>query len=160
MRSLPAILLVGLLAAGCTPGNDNRLAEELLEGPTPVTFSTNKTLEHPSFPLKCEAVGTEGPGGVFMPIMLLSSPIPRGGSETRSVVSGRPGTIKVFRGTNRIAASNFFLGEFQVDGFEKGAEESRVNIGFNLTAQQRLFLYATDEKGLKRLAVHRVNGTK
>lgn len=95
-----------------------------------------------------------------MPIMLLSSPIPRGGSETRPVVSGRPETIKVFRGTNRIAASNYFLGEFQIDGFEKGADESRVSIGFNLTAQQRLFLYATDEGGLRRLDVHRVNATK
>lgn len=91
--------------------------------------------------------------------MLLTSPLPRGASGTRSIGSGWSETVKVYRGTNRVAASNQFLGEFEVSGFASGEEKSRVQIGFNLNAQRELFLYASDERGMKQYNVRLVGAS-
>jgi hypothetical protein len=159
MRTSLFILLVGMVSAGCSPKTSNPSFQVLLEEKTPITITTNTALDRPRFPLKCEAVGTDGPGGEFMPVMLLSSPFPRGGSETRTLGSGWPETIKIYRGTSQIAASNHFLGEFQVAGFGKDAEKSSVDVGFTLTAQQQLFLYASGERGNKQYNVRRVDAS-
>lgn len=157
MRTLQHILLLGLLAVCCRQQDAKTIAPFVVEEHTPVTKVAEAALEHPSFPLKCASVGADGPGGVFLPVMLLSSPLPRGANERRSFASGNPQTIKIYRGTSSIAASNLFLGEFMVAGFDTEEERIRVSIGFNLTEKEQLLLYAIDEHGTKQYEVHRVD---
>lgn len=159
MRNSFFIFTLGLIVAGCGMRNGKQVPDVLLEHGTPVTVTTNRALEAPHFPLKCEAVGFDGPDGSFEPVMLLTSPLPRGASQTRPLGLGWPEMVKIYRGTNQVAASNHFLGEFQVVAVASEEEKSKLEIGFELSAQKDLFVNATDETGGKRYEVRRVGAS-
>lgn len=75
------------MTVGCGVRHGKAGSKVLLEKETPVMVTTNTALARARFPLPCEAVGFDGPDGMFEPVMLLTSPLPRGASETRPIGS-------------------------------------------------------------------------
>ena len=60
--------------------------------------------------------------------------------------------IKVYRGTNDIAAGNHFLGRFQVVGYSNSKQSLDVTLLFELSGKKQLFAIARDRNtrtGLK-----------
>jgi len=100
----------------------------------------------PQFPLAYEAVGIET-NGQFVPVMFLRWPSPgwRFKDVTFDLNAGAP-KIGVYRGTNEIAANNFFLGEFQIIGHPKTKKTLDVMISFELSEKRQLFVVVRDKE--------------
>jgi hypothetical protein len=107
----------------------------------------------PRLPLTSPAVGIEAPDGKFTPMLFLNWPPPGWGFQdlTFDLKAGAP-AIKVFRGTNEIAASNHFLGRFQIVGYPKNKQSLDVMFLFELSEKKQLFVIAREQNnrtGLK-----------
>ena len=109
----------------------------------------------PRLPLSSPAVGIEAPDGKFTPMLFLDWPPPGWGFEnlTFDLKAGLP-EIKVYRGTNELAASNQFLGRFQITGYAK-KQPLDVMVLFELSEKKQLFMIARDanKTSLKLLRV-------
>ncbi len=100
----------------------------------------------PFAPLACECLGVADESGQFVPIMYLSGSVPRGGGQTFSLNPGD--TLKVYRGTNQLAAKNHWLGEFNVSDFqEPGPRPANLEIDFEITAERRVLISARADGG-------------
>ena len=53
--------------------------------------------------------------------------------------------LKIYRGTNEIAASNHFLGEFQIGGYSKTKSPLDGTVFFMLSETKQLFVEAQAE---------------
>jgi hypothetical protein len=98
----------------------------------------------PRLPLFSPAVGIEAPDGKFTPMLFLDWPPPGWGFEdlTFDLKAGLP-EIKVYRGTNEIAASNQFLGKFQIAGYSTKPSLD-VMLLFELSEKKQLLMIARD----------------
>lgn len=104
------LLIAALAVSSCRKPPGTAL---LIENPTYV--STNAKVEGapPGVgPLECETLGVWDRRGNFVSIMYLSGTLPRGGGQNMMLESTN--SFRVYRGTNRIAASNHFLGEYLI----------------------------------------------
>lgn len=122
----------------------------LLERQTPIVETTNSTFEVAALPLHFPAVGVETPDGKFNPIMFLTSNElhTRGkGNGYKSFMTIGPNVespkIKIFRGTNDIAAENYFLGEFEIVNYKKIKEPRELWLSFDVDEKKQLFVRAS-----------------
>ena len=110
----------------------------------------------PELPLSSEAVGVELPDGRFYPIMFLKGRLPEHGYKTPlltvDVKAGHP-RIRVYRGTNEIAAANHFLGEYEISGYSKAKQSLQMMIIFDIETDGRLFLQARDVDAAHNIAL-------
>jgi len=116
----------------------------------------------PRLPLSSPAVGIEAPDGKFTPMLFLDWPPPGWGflDLTFDLKVGAP-EIKVYRGTNDIAASNHFLGRFQIVGYPKSKPSLDATLLFELSEKKQLFAIARDRNtrtGLKLKPVDTISG--
>lgn len=92
------------------------------------------------------AVGFEASDGSFFPVLALCNPVPRGGSVEPIRLSNR--RLRVFRGSDPIAANNVLLGVYEI-----ASAESELQIGFSISRDGRLRLSAKDPESGKNLAI-------
>jgi hypothetical protein len=136
----------------------------LLEQRTPFTQTPNLG-EVPELPLSSEAVGVELPGGEFYPIMFLKGRLPEHGYKTPLLTvdaKAGPPRLKVYRGTNELAAANHFLGEFQILGYSRAKQSLQLMVIFDLETDRRLFLKVRDVDATHNIALKpkRIESTK
>src|ERR1017187_490647 len=114
----------------------------VLEKQTPIVATTN-LVNDPNLPLSFEAVGVEAPDGKFNPIMFLTGPVPRIGYKkpllTVDLAAGVP-KLKIYRGTNALAATNHFLGQYQVVDYSKTKPSLVLMIVFLIDEKNQLSL--------------------
>ncbi|MDB6025220.1 MAG: hypothetical protein JWM68_1443 [Verrucomicrobiales bacterium] len=117
-------------------------ARVLLEPQTPLA-EIRDTGEKPVLPISIEAVGIEEADGKFTPVMFLTWP--QAGYNyktfTTDLKAGTP-RLKIYRGTNELAASNHFLGEFQIEGYRKTKSSLEGMVFFMLSEKRQLFVEA------------------
>jgi hypothetical protein len=120
--------------------------ETLLERQTPLVEVTYLTNEVPNLPLCYPAVGTEMQDGKFNPIIFLTHESGRlgAGQKEFSMIGPKfePARIKIFRGTNDIAAENYFLGEFEIVNYREIKEPRELWLFFSVDEKKRLFVQA------------------
>lgn len=117
-----------------------------------------QTREKPNLPLRIEAVGIEAPDGKFIPAMFLISP-GTGENYKNFTIDLKTGTprLKIYRGTNEIAASNHFLGEFQIDGYSKTKPSLDGVVFFTLSEKKQLFMEAHEAEHNTYLKLKRID---
>ena len=111
----------------------------------------------PGLPLSQAAAGIEGADGKFVPMMFLVWPQPGWNFQdlTFDLKTGSP-EIKVYRGTNEVAAQNHFLGTFQISGFSRARPALDVILFFQLSSDRQLFLIARERNHNTHLKLRRV----
>lgn len=145
--------LGALLLAACV-----HLKQEprvLLEQRAPFTWTPNPA-EVPELPLSSEAVGVALPDGKFHPIMFLKGQLPGHAYKTPLLsvdVKSGPPRLKVYRGTNELAAANHFLGEFQISGYAKTKQSLQLMVIFDLEPDRQLLLQVRDVDAAHNLAL-------
>ena len=124
-----------------------REPQVVLEEPAPIVVQSTYFVDEPQFPLPFEAVGVELPDGKFRPIMLLAGRVPFTNSK-KPLLAADPKAgvpkLKVYRGTNELAAANHFLGEFQVSGYSRTRQSLQLMIHFDVDPKHRLLLKVRD----------------
>ena len=122
-----------------------REPQTLLEQQTPLVAVTNRFDRVPNLPLRYPAVGTEMPDGKFDPIMFITTTDSGNGYKDAFSTIGpklKPPRIKIFRGTNDIAAENYFLGEFEIANYGKIKQPRELWLFFSVDEEKRLFVQA------------------
>lgn len=134
----------------------------LLEQGTPLVEATNHNDRVPNLPLRYPAVGTELPDGKFDPIMFLTTGDSGNGyKEPFSQIGPKLAApkIKIFRGTNDVAAENVFLGEYEIVDYGKIKRPMELWFFFSLDEQKRLFVQAraVDKTSNEALKLRRIS---
>ena len=159
MRALLLLFTAGLLSIGCRRQNiDAKDFFVLVEEQTPIEESTNLLLA-PHLPLAYDAVGVQDRER-FDPVMFLSGPLPRAGSEslfTLNRTAGAAPEFKVYRGKQGDAEKNKLLGVFQLIDLPPTQQSIDVQIGFQLSEKRELFVCAHDMVRDKLLKLRRVD---
>jgi hypothetical protein len=143
-----AALMVGWLVIFMIvkQGIANELSSRvLLEEHTPL-IEIRDSGRRPSLPLSQDAVGIEAPNGKFTPVMFLTWP--QAGwnfQEFAYDLKTEAPRFKIYRGTNEIAVSNHFLGEFQIGGYSKTKTSLTGTVFFMLSQPKQLFVQAKAE---------------
>lgn len=140
-------------------GMANELSSRvLLEQDTPLV-EIRDSGRRPSLPLSQEAVGIEASDGKFIPVMFLTWP-QAGWNFEKLAFDLKAGTprLKIYRGTNEIAGSNHFLGEFQIEGYSKAKSSLDGTAFFMLSETKQLFVKAQAENKAN-LRLKRVDAT-
>ena len=150
---------VTALLAGCSARQGSPDGRVLLEKNVFMEPTGKYSGVPPQFsPLQCECLGVLSVyRGQFEPIIYLSGSLPRGGGTTVSLNPGE--TLKVYRGTNQVAAKNLLIGEFNVTNFP-GTDPRPVNmeVDFELTAESNVLISArVDGQSFKYLKLDRVD---
>jgi hypothetical protein len=97
--------------------------------------------------------------------MFMTGPVPRRGYKTPLLsvdAKGGAPKLKVYRGTNELAAANQFLGEFQIAGYSRTKQSLQLMIIFDLDTKQGLSLQVRDVDSTHNTAlkVKRVETTR
>ena len=115
----------------------------VLEKPVPIIAQSSNFVDDPHFPLPFEAVGVELADGKFRPIMVLAGRVPFTNSKKPLLAfdpnEGMP-KLKLYRGTNELAAANHFLGEYQVSGYSRTEQPLQLMIHFDVDSNRQLLL--------------------
>jgi hypothetical protein len=137
-------LVLALGVSSCSRPNGAWL---LIENPTPVSTTAKVEGQPPAVgPLPCEALGVADRYGDFVPITYLSGILPR--SAGQNIALNVSNCFKVYRGTNRIAAGNHFLGEYLVTDLPASpAGLHEVTLSFRISEKRELYMYARSNGG-------------
>jgi hypothetical protein len=112
----------------------------------------------PRLPLGQPAAGIEGADGKFVPMMFLVWPPPGWNFQDLTFhLETAPPEIKVYRGTNAVAADNYFLGKFQITGSSKSQPTLDVILFFQLSGDRQLFLMAREKSHNTHLKLRRID---
>jgi molecular chaperone DnaK len=151
MRSLLSALALTVLVFGCQKQNRASL---VVEDATPIVGAGRVT---------AEALGIETLGGVFTEIIQLGTIVPASRSEIFSTAEDGQLqiTIFLFRGTNRMAASNHALGRFQIVDIPSGPRGTpEIEVTFSITERQ-ILISARDLKSKAKIEIRRLtSGTR
>jgi hypothetical protein len=140
---LPLGALLALLTVGC---------DRTKQSPEELTIQENVPLAA-SDAESAEWIGIAGGKGqgeraIFEKVIELKRPVPRGGSIGVHLQMRRgapPPSVLVYRGTNRWAEDNEFVGEFRVREWPRSDEASLLaRVGFRITEQQSLLMWLRD----------------
>ena len=146
------LVFLAALVSSCRQPSGNQVT---LEQNTPFTVADIPAAPHPVQPLPCEAVGVADPSGRFEPIMFLNSPHEHGGGTAVPLLPTN--LIRVYRGTNLLAAGNHFLGAFRVTDFGTEQFKDFITVDFEFTANHDLLMYArTDARTARLFTLQRV----
>ena len=146
-RTLFLILTLVLSLFGCQTKDRAPL---IVEDATPIVGAGYTT----------EAFGIETLGGVFTPLFKAGTPVPCSRSEVFSTAADGQSEIMVapFRGTNKLAASNHALGQFQNIGIpaaQRGTQQ--IEVTFPITERQ-ILISARDLARNADLEIRRMSG--
>jgi hypothetical protein len=148
-----SLTLIAALASSCRKPDGSQVT---LETNTPFTVAEAPPPLHQFEPLPCEAVGVAYPSGRFEPIMFLTGPHQHGGGETVPLL--QTNLLKIYRGTNLVAESNHFLGEFRVTDFGNEHFKDFIDVDFEFTENHDLLMYArVDAQTGRLLTLQRVD---
>jgi len=115
----------------------------VLEKAVPIIARSANFVDEPQFPLPFEAVGVELPDGKFRPLMVLAGRVPFTNSKrpllTFDPKEGMP-KLKLYRGTNELAVSNHFLGEYQASGTSGTKQPTQLMILLDVDSNHQLSL--------------------
>lgn len=139
---LPLGALLALLTAGC--GGTKQLEELTIQENISLGASDAEAAEWIGI------AGGKGQGerAIFEKVIELKQPVPRGGSigvHLQMRKGAPPPAVLVYRGTNRWAGDNVFLGEFRVREWPRSDEDSlHAEVGFRITEQRSLLMWLRD----------------
>lgn len=110
-----------------------------------------------------ESLGIETLGGVFTPLIEPGVSAPCRVSKIFSTAADGQSqiTVKLYRGTNQLAASNHSLGQYQVVGIAPAPRGTpQIEIGFEISREGQIVLSARDLAKKSALEFRRVEGAQ